>query len=93
MRARYDEGGLCTSIVESCPDRTFEITIPIVVGHSCARYCTEIVYTTLNATGKIGASRRVNVDSIVVNTAAHDVDIAVGLEGVSVGTGTDRGCM
>ena len=89
--AGYDEGGFCINSVEGRPDRSFEVTIPIVVGHSCAEHRTGESYTTLHARGKIGARGRRNVDDIVVNTAAHDVNIAVGFEGVSVGIGTDRG--
>lgn len=93
--AGYDEGGVCTSCVEGCPDGSFEVTSPIVVRHSRAKHRTRESYTTLHAGGKIGAGgrRNVNVDDIVVNIAAHDENIAVGFEGVSVGIGTDGGCL
>lgn len=94
-RAGYDEGGVCTSCVEGCSDGSFEVTSPIVVGYSRAKHRTRKSCTTFHAGGKIGAGgrRNVNVDDIVVNVAAHDENIAVGFEGVSVGIGTNGGCL
>lgn len=60
----------------------------VVVGHSRARLRARERNTALHTGGKIGARGRGNVNDVVVNTAAHDVDVAVELEGVSVGIGT-----
>ena len=60
----------------------------IVVGHCRARWRAGERNTALHAGGEIGARDRRNIDDEVVNTATHDVDVAVGLEGDSIGIGT-----
>lgn len=79
--------------MEDRPHRTLEMTVSVIVGHSRASHSAGESYTTLHTGGKIDTRGRGNVDDKVVNTAAHDVNIAVGLEGVSVGVGTGRGCL
>lgn len=79
--------------MEDGPDYSFEMALSIIVGHSCARCCAGQRYTALHAGRKIGARGRGNVGDGVVNTAAHDVHVAVGLEGDSVGIGTGWGCL
>ena len=74
--------------MEDCPDQAFEMAVPVVVGHSRARQRTGVRNTADHTAGQIGARGRGNVDDGIVNIAAHDVDVAVGFEGVPVGIGT-----
>lgn len=63
----------------------------VVVCHSRARQRAGERNTVDHTGGKIGARAGGNVDDGVVNIAAHDVDVAVGLKGVSVGIGAGWG--
>ncbi len=67
------------------------MAISIVVGHCRARQRAGEGNTADHTGGKISARSCGNIDDIVVNIAAHDVDVAVGLKGVSVGIGTGWG--
>lgn len=79
--------------MEDCPDRTPEMASPIVVGHGRARLGTGTGErnTADHTAGKVGARGRGDVDDVVVNIAAHDVDVTVGFEALPVSIGTARG--
>ena len=64
-----------------------------MIGYSRARQRAGERNTVDHTRGKIGARASGNVNDGVVNIAAHDVDVAVGLKGVSVGIGTGWGCL
>lgn len=67
------------------------MTVSSVVGHSRARCCAGEIDTAFHTGSKIGARGCGDVGDGVVNTAAHDVDVAVGLEGVSISIGAGWG--
>lgn len=60
----------------------------IAVGHCRARWRAGERNTAVHTGSEIGARDRGNVDDGVVNSATHNVDVAVGLESDSVGIGT-----
>lgn len=77
--------------MEDCPDQTFEMASSIVVGHGRAVCGTGESNTAFHTGGKISARGRGNIHDGDVNTAAHNVDVAVGLECISIGIGTGWG--
>ena len=74
--------------MEDCPDGRFEIANSIVVCHSRARHFSREKNAAFHTGGKVGTWGRGNVGDGVINTAAHNVDVAIGFKGVSIGTRT-----
>lgn len=77
--------------MEGCPDRSFEMARPIVLGYSRARCRAGERNTAFHTCGKIGTRSRGNIDNVVVDIAGHDVEVAVEFEGVSVSIGASWG--